>query len=230
MVDIYLITNKLNGMQYVGKSKNYKKRFLTHCRNYKYGVHTPISLAIHEYGKNNFSVKLLAKVDDSDGDWFEEYYINQYKTHYTQGGYNISWGGKNNPMDTEYGKQKQKVACNTKEARLRYSEQAKQYNASEKRKEVQKRFNETYLSDPQFVFKITRGLRAYTDSQKIKIGMCDDDGKVLKEFDSLSDACRFVFNGQPYNKGNTSAILRYADKINKNGKQAKYLGYVWTKL
>lgn len=230
MADIYLITNHVNGMQYVGQSSDYKKRFMVHCRNYKYGVRTPISSAIHEFGKEHFSVELLAQVDDSEKDWWEEHYIKLYKTHYTQGGYNVSWGGKNNPMDTEYARKKQKDACNTEEAKLRYSRIAKEYNASEKRKEVQKRFNEKYLTDPVFVHNITRGLREYNNSRKIRVGMCDNDGNILREFDSLHEACNYVYGGKPYNNGNTSTILRYADKINKNGKRAKYLGHVWTRL
>lgn len=230
MVDIYLITNLINGKQYVGQSKDYRKRFLTHCRNYKYGVHTLISQDIKSFGKENFLVELLAQVSDEEKDFWEEHYIKLYKTHYTQGGYNVTWGGKSNPMNIEYSRIKQKEACNTVEAKKRYSEMSKIYNSSEKRKEVQKRYNETYLKDPEFVKKITAGFQRYNESRKIKVGMCDDDGNVLRKFDSLTDACNYVFGEGTYNKGNTNAILRYADKINKNGKRAKYLGHVWTKL
>ena len=57
MKDIYMITNKINGMKYVGQtSVGYKKRFNRHCRSYSYGVRTLISCAINEFGKELFNI------------------------------------------------------------------------------------------------------------------------------------------------------------------------------
>lgn len=227
MVDIYIITNKINGKQYVGKTqKGYLYRFRQHCLAYSHGCRNYISCAIHKYGEDNFKVELIKQVDDDTWEFWEKYYINLYKTHYSCGGYNITYGGDSNPMDIQDVRIRHKQLCNTPEAVKRYSEQAKAYNHSEKRKEVQKAYNEKYLSDPDFVYYITRGLRAYNESRKIRVGMIEDD-KIIKEFDSLSDACRFL---GVTDKSATAHIKRYADKFNKNGKRAKYLGYSWTLL
>jgi group I intron endonuclease len=227
LIDIYLITNLINGKQYVGKTqKGYLNRFNQHCLAYTHGCRNYISCAINKYGKDNFKIELITQVEDDTWEYWESYYIKKYKTHYSQGGYNITWGGDSNPMDIPCVIQKHKDACNTSEARKRYSEQAKQYNRSEKRKQVQKVFNEKYLTDPDWIYWNTRGLRAYNESRKIRVGMIEND-QIIKEFDSLSDACSYL---GVTNRSATAHIKRYADKINKNGKRAKFLGYSWTLL
>ena len=75
-----------------------------------------------------------------------------------------------------------------------------------------------------------RGLREYNESRKIRIGMIVDD-KLVKVFDSLQDASRYISDNNSkykYNLGNCSQIKHYADKFNKNGKRAKFLGCSWT--
>ena len=71
------------------------------------------------------------------------------------------------------------------------------------------------------------GFRRYNESRKIKVGMIDESNEIIKKFDSLSDACNYL---GVKDKSNTAHIKRYADKINKNGKRAKFLGYSWTLL
>ena len=75
-----------------------------------------------------------------------------------------------------------------------------------------------------------RGFREYNDSRKTRIGMIEND-KIIRIFESLSDAAHFICDNSDkykYNAGNTSQIKYYADKFNKNGKRAKFLGYSWT--
>ena len=227
MVDIYLITNAVNGKQYVGKTqKGYQHRFRQHCSAYAHGCRNYISCAINKHGKENFTVKLIKQVDDDTWEYWEKYYIKYYHTHYTEGGYNITWGGDSNPMGIPEIRDKHRAKCNTPEARKRYSEQAKQYNHSEKRKEMQKIYNDKCLKDKDFVYYLTRGLREYCNSRKIRVGMIEND-RIIKKFGSLSEACRYL---GVTNKSYTAGIKRYADKFNKNGKRAKFLGYSWTLL
>ena len=71
MKDIYVITNLINGCQYIGQTSiGYKKRFNRHKRSYKYGVRTLIACAIYEFGKDNFSVELIKTVDDHCADFW----------------------------------------------------------------------------------------------------------------------------------------------------------------
>lgn len=221
MVEIYLITNLLNNKKYVGKTvRGYKLRFEEHCK-FKDSY---IGNAINKYGRNNFKVQLIDTVNDDDWQYWETYYIRYYKSHFTEGGYNVTWGGDNNPMDIPEIRKKQKEACNTKEAKERYSKQAIAFNKSEKRKEAQLKLNELYKTDAEYRKKVLSGFKKYNDSRKIKVAKTDENGNILKVYDSLSDAVAEFGKDVSY----TSAILRFADKFNKNGKRAKFLGCYWT--
>ena len=86
---IYAITNKKNGKQYVGKSKNHKKRWTDHgCK----GRNQLISQAIREDGKSNFEFEVIQECDNSEMNDLESYYIAFLDT-LVPNGYNISPGG-----------------------------------------------------------------------------------------------------------------------------------------
>jgi hypothetical protein len=85
-MDIYKITNIINGKIYIGKDT-------TSNPNY-YGSGKLIKLSIKKYGKENFTKDILDVSDDynelSDK---EKYWINFYKSTDRNIGYNISFGG-----------------------------------------------------------------------------------------------------------------------------------------
>ena len=58
MIGIYLITNKINGKQYVGQSGNINRRFLEHSYKGKES-RIPLDVAIKKYGKDNFKFEIL---------------------------------------------------------------------------------------------------------------------------------------------------------------------------
>ena len=222
MKEIYVITNTINGKQYVGQtSVGYEKRFNRHCISYKYGVRTLICCAIEEFGRENFTVSLVREVPDKDADFWEMFYIHCYKTHISKGGYNITYGGKSNPMDIEYARNKHNDACHSDSfIEKQRTKGFKQITSDEKRQKCR----EATLNNLDVCLA---GFRAYNESRKIKVGMLDDNENIIMIFDSLSDACRYLGAD---NKSYTSAIKRYADKYNKNGKRSKFLGYSWTLL
>ena len=99
MKNIYLITNKINGKKYVGKTKqDIKERFKEHiwC-NYN----TLIHLAIKKYGQENFSIELIERVLDKEALKKEKEYIIKFNT-LSPMGYNSMLGqslqGGNNKM------------------------------------------------------------------------------------------------------------------------------------
>lgn len=220
--EIYVITNLINGKQYIGQTSVwYKKRFNRHCRSYKYGVRTLICCAIEEFGKDNFTVSLIREVPDKDADFWEMFYIYCYKTHISKGGYNVTYGGKSNPMDIEYARNKHNDACHSDSFIERQRANGfNQITSDEKRKKCR----EATLNNLDVCIA---GFRKYNDSRKIKVGMLDDNGNTIMTFDSLSDACRYL---GVKNKSYTASIKKYADKYNKNGKRSKFLGYSWTLL
>lgn len=219
MIDIYIITNKINGMQYVGKTqKGYLERFKQHCISYKQGERTYISCAIHHYGKDNFKVELLQQVTDDTWEYWEQYYIKYYKTHYTQTGYNITWGGDSNPMDIA-------------EVRLKHRQKVSSPQYRERQKELstgRHRTAETIEKCRQYTLNnlpiVVRGLLEYNESKKVRVGLIDND-VIVKEFSSASDACRFV-NRPIKEAGN---LLASCDKFTKKGRRVKMFGYSWTR-
>lgn len=96
---IYLYTNKINQHQYVGQTNNLQKRFNGHkSDSYNKKSHSydyPLHRAIRKYGLENFDFSVLEEVKTrEEANEREQYWIQKYKTHVSQGGYNISLGGE----------------------------------------------------------------------------------------------------------------------------------------
>ena len=219
MIDIYLITNQINKKRYIGKTqKGYKTRFDQHCKSYDQGNRNYISCAINKYGKDNFKIELIAQVEDDSWEFWESFYIQEYKTMYYQNGYNLTLGGDSNPMDEPITKEKHKKVCQSDYFR----ELQRALSLGRKHTEETKQLcRENTLRN---LDECTAGFKEYNESKKIEIAMLDDNGEIEKIFSSLSDACRY------FNKdGSYSHILKkHADRINKNGKRAKFFGKSWT--
>jgi len=88
---IYLITNKINGKQYVGKTvrKDPRPRWREHQKDSRKNSSTIISRAIHKHGIKNFTFQVIETVNDpvllAER---ESFYIREYQT-LTPKGYNI---------------------------------------------------------------------------------------------------------------------------------------------
>ncbi len=221
MTKIYLITNLINGKQYVGKTRySLAHRFSQHCNNEYYNTY--IHNAIKKYGKNNFKIEELCRCDDEHWQELEQFYIKKLHTHYSEGGYNITWGGDSNPMDNEETRVKHKSVMSSDEMISRTRRPLDEWNFgnSEKRLAFNKRTSERQSGIYVDAFK------SYNDRRSIKVGMMDDTGEIVQEFESVADALRFL--DKPTKEA--GRLLRYADKFNKNGKRAKFFGYSWIRL
>jgi len=97
---IYKITNKVNGLSYIGQTINsFKKRWGEHCS--KASNKTYIDRAIKKYGKENFKTSIIKHCNNiQDLNQEEKNYILQENTLYPNG-YNLKIGGNNGPL-TEY--------------------------------------------------------------------------------------------------------------------------------
>ena len=93
-ITIYKLTNVINGMGYVGATKNFKRRMGEHHWNYgdKRKIRTLVDKAIREYGWENFTVEILEVCDaevapERESHWIKE--LNMLEPN----GYNCTTGG-----------------------------------------------------------------------------------------------------------------------------------------
>lgn len=87
---IYVITNKVNGKQYVGQtSRNIQTRFEEHWSDKR--STSAIHKAIEKYGILNFEIQELEQVDLNQLDEREQYWIQKLDTY--KNGYNKNIGG-----------------------------------------------------------------------------------------------------------------------------------------
>lgn len=101
---IYIYTNKLNGHQYIGQTNNLQKRFNGHkSDSYNQNSHSynyPLHIAIRKYGIENFSFEVIESgLSQEEADEKEKYWIKKKKTHISQGGYNITFGGDGHSIE-----------------------------------------------------------------------------------------------------------------------------------
>ena len=93
---IYKITNKINGMMYIGQtSKSLEHRWKVHCHNVKSKhAHFKLQDAIAEFGAENFTIEQIdVAATKEEADEKEVYWIKFYDA--TEKGYNTSLGGRN---------------------------------------------------------------------------------------------------------------------------------------
>jgi len=88
---IYLITNNINGKQYVGQTRNFKKRMYAHF--YTVTDDTFLKRTMIKYGSNNFTSSIIKECKtDEELDFWETYFIDRLETVAPKG-YNLTYGG-----------------------------------------------------------------------------------------------------------------------------------------
>ena len=92
---IYKITNNLNGMGYIGQSKDCSHRWCEHITHRKDRDRRQqfIDVEIKEFGKENFTFKILLECPPDMLDVWERDMINLHNTLYPNG-YNRQMGGR----------------------------------------------------------------------------------------------------------------------------------------
>jgi group I intron endonuclease len=91
---VYLITNKINGMQYVGfTTKTPEIRLAEHARSATLSGTVILHTVIRKHGVENFSVETLFSGTRDEALEKESFYINQLNTQEHDRGYNRSNGG-----------------------------------------------------------------------------------------------------------------------------------------
>lgn len=115
MYKIYMYTNNINGMIYIGQTRNsLEKRAQAGGQNYKECPY--FWNAIQKYGWDNFTPTILKdNLTCEEANVYEEYFISLYNSTNRDIGYNICLGGNNHTMSDE---QKRIIS---EKAKLRYT-------------------------------------------------------------------------------------------------------------
>ncbi len=110
MYHIYVITNTVNAMQYVGITKNLKKRWYQH-RNAD-GTSRYLHPSIKKYGIENFVFSHIADAFDLDSAKFLEKLLIKEKNTKSPNGYNLTAGGEGTQgfIFSEESKEKMRIA------------------------------------------------------------------------------------------------------------------------
>ena len=91
---LYVITNRVNGKQYIGKTyKTIEQRFKVHVQNSKRerSKERKLYQAMNEFGVHNFYIQAIGQYEQSELEQKEIEYIYYYDTY--ENGYNETLGG-----------------------------------------------------------------------------------------------------------------------------------------
>lgn len=207
---IYLITNTINGMQYIGQTVNPEARWKKHLsvargsyyyRSYFYN-------AINKYGPDNFTFEVVLECDAEALEEKEQEYIAKYNTLYPNG-YNLTPGGKklykeNNPFYKRQHSEETKLKISLKNRGRKHTsewkEKASERNAGENNPYYGKKHSEEIRSKMRDSFTYER---RQAISERMKANNPNKDGDFFKkrvvmldkntlepilEFDSAHDA------------------------------------------
>lgn len=111
---IYKITNKLNGLSYIGQTHNVFERWRQHCAR----KNRTLGIAIEKDGIENFTFEILEKTNSDLVNEREYYWINHYKSY--PEGYNSNPGLISNKEKKEE-KEKKKEKEDKKEKEKKHT-------------------------------------------------------------------------------------------------------------
>jgi len=229
---IYLITNKLNGKQYVGQTtKDIEKRMQGHrAKVVSNRSSTKLHNAMRKYGVENFSVEVIDSTATTqiELDFLEDFYIKKFDS--INKGYNMKPGGNINPMDSEQVAKKHGNSMRSDEVRQKISATMKKYRAEHG-------FSEEHRK------KISEGLKLATEEgrrvpvsrplmphqkqallmSKIKSVWCEDlDGNVHHFPQVYDGAYWWQENGNPRDAKSLCGVIK------KSSTRGEYIkGLLW---
>ena len=216
---IYKITNKIDNKCYIGQSVNLKSRIKSHKSMLKHNNEDNPLLrkATKKYGYENFEIEILKYCKEEELDFYEQYYINYYKSHKKENGYNIELGGNQNK---HLSKEQIEKMRKTKKGKLMGKENPfygrKHTEESKKKISEAKKGNKGCLG--RFMSEETRKKIGEANKwNKTKIVSCYTlDNVFLKTYPSVAEAARQL------NVKSSSLIAQCS-----RGKRKSAYGYKW---
>ncbi|MCM1226152.1 MAG: GIY-YIG nuclease family protein [Clostridium sp.] len=234
---VYTITNKINGMKYVGcTERSINLRMDGHRAACKRGVKFKLYNAIREYGWENFEVKVIDSSAKNRDELYklESYYVEKFDS--INNGYNMIPGGDYNPMDNKEVADKhdkimrlervrseisnsmtayRKENPFTYEHRIGLSNQKREFYASEKGKALLAKMAAERQS------KIDAGIKLRHFQP---VHCIDEQGKIIESFKSITEAANWWAN----NSDVCTTHDGYTTKIRRSNQQNRYYhGLKW---
>lgn len=200
---IYIITNDINGKQYVGKTDiSLEKRFKEHCKDRKHRGREkrPLYDAMNKYGVEHFHIEELEQCSLDEANDREIYWIEKLNTYHE--GYNATLGGESKRY-------------------YDYKEIADKYLELKNQKATAEFFDcDIYTvrkACKNYNIEIIPSYLVFKDRFFKKVNMYDKDNyNFIRSFDCLSDAYKFL---------NKPRSCHIQEVCNKKRKYA--YGYYW---
>lgn len=212
MAYIYIITNKINGTQYVGKTtESIEERWKDHIyeKDKRRAENRPLYRAFNKYGIENFKIEQLEKCSVEILSEREQYWIDKIDTY--NNGYNATKGGDGSLL-------------------YNYKTLSEKYKELQNLQETAKFFNcdrdTVKRACIEYNIKIKNGTDISKERKGKKIKMCDLQTKnTLKEFNDQSDAARWLIENN-ITKATIKSISTNIGRVAK-GKRKSCYGFFW---
>lgn len=154
---IYMYINKTNNKKYIGQTNNFERRIREHrsiAFNKKSGNYNDyFHMALRKHTENNFEIQVLWSGHNTQKelDELEIQYIQDYKAHVSQWGYNLTWGGQGTKKSSYYENFEDDIKTAIRN--------------NVKYKDIQEKFG----CSPSFISSINHGLRFYNPNENYPI-------------------------------------------------------------
>uniref|UniRef100_A0A6C0AZ68 GIY-YIG domain-containing protein n=1 Tax=viral metagenome TaxID=1070528 RepID=A0A6C0AZ68_9ZZZZ len=204
---IYLITNKLDGKQYIGQTirKDINKRWNDYRNLAKKQIGSYFYNALKKYNPINFKFQIICICFDEDCNKYEEYYIKNMNTLVPYG-YNLRLGGKNGKQHPE-SIEKRRIANTGKKrseehifraekspnfGKILSEEQKRKISSSytKERKKLQSIIMKERYKNSILIKRNIQGLQKGLEKLRKKVNCYNLDNELINSYESLSEASR----------------------------------------
>ena len=208
---IYVITNDVNGKQYVGKTTDtVEVRYKKHLEEYKKPrcEKRPLYPAMNKYGLEHFFVKQLEECELDILNIREQYWIKELNTFHN--GYNATYGGDGTQL-------------------YNYELLVEEYDKGLTGQEIAEKYNCDNDTVRKALVKAGRDTKKNANDRNICYPVIQIDKKTminLQEFNSCSAAARYIFEHNYTKDKNLSSIQHHIMQAAKGERNTAY-GFKW---